>query len=139
MLNSVFENLLGLERDLDSLFEGAVLPSRFISPVSAPAMNLVDEGREFIATLELPGVKKEAVKITKNGNALTISGERMRGSAPENGKWLRNESWEGNFSRTLELPKGIDESGIAAELTNGVLRVVLPKAEAIKPREIAIR
>ncbi len=139
MLNSVLENLLGLERDLDSLFGGSVLPARVVSSASVPAMNLADEGRDFVATIELPGVKKDDIKITKNGNVLTIAGERKRGSIPDSGKWLRNETWVGNFSRTLELPDHIHAEGISAELTDGILRVVLPKAEEAKPREITVR
>ena len=139
MLNSMLENILSLEGDVDSMFTSAVLPFRAVSSNSPLAMNIADEGKEVVATFDLPGVKKEDVKITKNGNVLTISGERKKGALPDSGKWLRNETWAGTFTRTLELPEQIHADGISAELADGVLRIVLPKAEEAKPREIAVR
>ncbi len=139
MLNSMLEDLLNLEGDIDQLFTPAVLPIRVVSTNSTPAMNIVDEGKQFVATFDVPGVKKEDVKITKKGSVLTISGERKKGTLPDNGKWLRSESWAGSFTRTLELPELINAEGISAELTNGVLRVSIPKAEEAKSREIAVR
>lgn len=139
MMTSAFDELLNLERVIDDMFDGAPVPVRFAPAQSAPAMTIAEEKEGFVATMDLPGVKKEDLKIGKTGNTLTISGERKRTSLPDGASWLRNETWNGTFSRSIELPDGINDGAISAELTNGVLRIFLPKAEAAKPREIAIR
>lgn len=139
MMTSAFDELLGLERDIEDILESTHFPVRFVAAQKTPSMTVADEKEEIVATLDLPGVKKEDLKIEKNGNVLMVSGERKRASLPDKGSWLRNETWSGSFSRTIELPDGINDNAISAELSNGVLRIVLPKAEAAKPRQIAIR
>ena len=139
MMTSVYENLLDFEQTIDDVILGANVPVHFVPRSNVPAMSIIDHAHELVVTLDLPGVKKEDVKISKVGNLLTISGERKRASLPDGARWLRSETRDGGFKKTLELSGQIHGEGISAEMTNGVLRVVLPKAEEAKPREIAIR
>jgi HSP20 family protein len=139
MRNTVFEDLLGLEQDIENLFLGYPLPVRYSDGRSIPSMNVADTGEAVLVTMDLPGVSKEDVKISKKDNLLTISGERKRASVPDGAKWLRNETVAGSFARTLELPRHLSTEGVSAELVDGVLRITVPKAEEAKPREIAIR
>ncbi len=139
MMTSAFDELLSLERDIEDILESTHFPVRLVAAQRTPSMTVADEKDAIVATLDLPGVKKEDLKIEKNGNVLIVSGERKRATLPDKGSWLRNETWSGSFSRTIEFPDGINDNAISAELTNGVLRIVLPKAEAAKPRQIAIR
>ena len=139
MMTSAFDRLLDFERDIEDILESTQFPVRVVATRRTPAMTVADDKEAIVATFDLPGVLKEDLTIEKNGNTLIISGERKRASLPEKGSWLRIESWSGSFSRTIELPDGTNDNAISAELTNGVLRIVLPKAEAAKPRQIAIR
>jgi len=139
MMTSAFDRLLDFERDIEDILESTQFPVRVVATRRTPAMTVADDKEAIVATFDLPGVLKEDLTIEKNGNTLIISGERKRASLPDKGSWLRSESWSGSFSRTIELPDGTNDNAISAELTNGVLRIVLPKAEAAKPRQIAIR
>lgn len=140
MFTTNFNDLLSLERGIEEIFN-TVVPATVsrASAVVAPAMNVVEGKEQFQILMELPGVVKEDVKIGLEKNLLTISGERKRQALPEGSSMVRRESWNGKFSRSIELPDRIDASGIVAELTNGVLTVGIPKAPEAKPREISIR
>jgi len=139
ILSPSWQNVLDLERDLETVF--STFPARaFVPGVSrAPLMNLVEAENESVLTAELPGVEKEDLKISLEDGLLTISGERKAQGIPDDARWLRSESINGKFVRTLELPHPVDPKGISAELKSGILRVVLPKAEEARPREITIR
>jgi HSP20 family protein len=133
-------NLFNFERDIDSLFQDFLGDSWFGGrPAGAPAVNFSETAGESIITMELPGVKKEDLKIVVEDSQITVSGERKQASLPENSRWVRNEIGAGKFSRTFELPHEVKADGISAELADGILRIVLPKAEAVRPREITVR
>lgn len=104
-----------------------------------PVFDLAEYENESILVAEMPGVRKEDLKISLDNGYLTIAGERRAYEMPEGSNWVRNEIRTGKFSRTIELPHDVDSDHIAAELRNGILRVTLPKAETIKPREIRIK
>jgi HSP20 family protein len=143
MALSVFDDILNFEREIGGLFQGftrGAVPGRiFHSQEQYPLMNVYDSKEEFVIVAELPGVKKDDIRLTVDNGLLTISGERKTQSTPEKAEWLRNEIQTGNFSRVIGLPRQVNASGISAELTNGILRVVLPKAEEAKPREVKIK
>jgi HSP20 family protein len=102
-------------------------------------VDIAEQGDESIVVAELPGVRKEDLKISIQDGQLTISGERRQHQLPENSSWLRNEAWSGEFSRTIQLPHEVKEDGVSAELKNGILRIVLPKAEEVRAREIKVQ
>lgn len=120
--------------ELDTLFN----TDRVASKSFAPAMDIAEQDNEYILVLETPGVKKDDVKLNLEDDTLTISGERKSHTLPEKAEWLRNEIRTGSFTRTVRLSKNVDAGRISAELNDGVLKVVLPKQEAAKPRTIAI-
>jgi HSP20 family protein len=102
-------------------------------------MDVRDHGNELIVTAVIPGVQKEDVNVTLDKGVLTISGERKGPELPKDASWISNEIPSGTFSRSIELPARIASNGIQAELENGVLRVVLPKSEEERPRQISIK
>jgi HSP20 family protein len=106
---------------------------------SAPRIDVGETKKEMIVLAELPGTAKEDLKIVVEEGVLTISGERKERVKAEGSRWLRNEIGTGRFSRSLELPVPVDADRITATLVNGLLRVVLPKAEQAQPREITIQ
>lgn len=143
MALTVFDDILNLERQIGSLFQGFTgggVPGQFYrAGEQYPLMNIIDNSDEITIVAELPGVKKEDVHLTLDNGLLTISGERKSPAAPDGVEWLRNEIRTGAFSRVIELPRQVNVEKISAELSNGILRVVLPKAEEAKPRDVRIK
>ena len=143
MALTVFDDILSLEREIGNLFQGfsgGAVPGRFLrSGEHYPSVNIFDSNEDFIVVAEIPGVRKEDVHLTLDNGLLTISGERKVGAMPDKAEWLRKEIRTGSFSRVIELPRHVDGDRISAELSDGILRVVLPKAEEAKPREVKIK
>jgi HSP20 family protein len=104
-----------------------------------PSIDISEQENETVVIAELPGVKKEDVKITFENNVLTISGERKPYEIPENARVLLNEVCVRNFNRSINIAHDVDADKISAEMNNGILRVALPKAETAKVRSIELK
>jgi HSP20 family protein len=104
-----------------------------------PRVEVAEDAKETTVHVELPGVKKEEVKISFEKGELTISGERKESSLPEDASWLRSEISSGSFSRVIPIEHEVRTDAIAAEMHDGLLTVSLPKAEAARAREVSIR
>jgi HSP20 family protein len=103
-----------------------------------PAMDLAETEDAFVLRADLPGVSQEDVSIELEDTVLTVSGERKSDHENKGEGFYRVERAFGAFSRSLTLPKGVDAEAIAAQFTDGVLEVRIPKPEQRKPRRIAI-
>jgi HSP20 family protein len=103
-----------------------------------PAMDLVESGAHFVLRADLPGLSEEDVKIELEDTTLTISGERKPEHESNDEGYYRLERAFGPFSRTLQLPRGIDPESVSARFDRGVLEVRVPKPEERKPRRIEI-
>lgn len=136
---SPFGGLFNCEHEIDQLFEEFLGSSVARQIRDYPAVDLAEYENESVLVAEMPGVKKEDVKVSLEGENLTISGERKSRSLPEKFAWVRNELGTGTFTRTIELPHVVKADAVQAELSNGVLRVVLPKAEEVLPKEITVQ
>ncbi|MFZ1977368.1 MAG: Hsp20/alpha crystallin family protein [Bacteroidota bacterium] len=104
-----------------------------------PAINITGDEKQTVVTAEVPGVKKEDVKIVFEKNVLTISGERKPYELPENSRVWLNEMRVRNFERSIEFDHDVDADKISAEIKDGLLRIVLPKTEASQPRPIQVK
>jgi HSP20 family protein len=135
--HSAWRNVAEFEHDVNSLFNGFF--SAGSGSTQPPATNVVERKDESVVTVELPGVAKEDVKLSMEEDLLTIKGERKVSQLPEGARWIRSERRSGEFFRTIQLPHPSKADGITAELTNGILRIVIPKAEEARPREIAVK
>lgn len=118
----------------------------FLRPTYASTVNFqpscdVNEAKDhYLVSFDMPGVKKEDIKIEVQGNQLVISGERQREMREQDGEsTLRVERSYGKFERTFTLPAAIMADKIEAHYENGVLNVALPKAETAKGRTIQIQ
>jgi HSP20 family protein len=100
-----------------------------------PTLDVYEGPEDFLVLIDLPGVKSEDVNIEVNDHVLTISGTRAPAEVGE-GKLL--ERPYGSFVRNLTLPKGVDSDKIAADYTDGVLELRIPKPAQAKPKRIAI-
>ena len=104
----------------------------------APAIDLLERDDSLVLKADLPGMSEDDVQIEVRDNVLKIAGERQaEHEAKENG-YYRVERAFGRFSRSLQLPDGVDADRIAASFDKGVLEVTIPKPEQRKPRRIAI-
>jgi HSP20 family protein len=135
----MYEPLMNLQRELSDLFDESWPFATSRRTRAFPTVDIAEQGDESIVVAELPGVRKEDLKISIQDGQLTISGERRQHQLPENSSWLKNEAWSGEFSRTIQLPHEVKEDGVSAELKNGILRIVLPKAEEVRAREIKVQ
>jgi HSP20 family protein len=103
-----------------------------------PALDIIEQENEIVVNAELPGMKKEDVKITFEKNVLMIGGERKPVELSEKTKVLLKETQSESFDRSVRLGYEIDSAKISAEMSNGILTITLPKTEAVKAREISI-
>jgi HSP20 family protein len=134
-----FPSVLDFGRDMNELLETFLHgPEMRDSPRSFP-MDIVEEKDRYLVVAELPGIRKEDLKISLEDGHVTISTERKSEEVPEKAVWLRNEITFGQFSRTIPVPGEVKVDEITAELANGVLQVILPKSEKARVREITVK
>ena len=104
-----------------------------------PKVDIAHEEKNITLLVEIPGVKKEDVKISINEDrVLNISGEKKQAETIEEESFIRTERRFGSFSRSFKLTDLIDIHGIQAEFNNGVLSVTLPKIEQEQPKSIEV-
>ena len=99
------------------------------APGWTPPVDLYETAREFVLAAELPGLARSDIEIHAEGHHIMIRGARAGEGAPRAcEQYLRVERGHGRFARTFALPEPIDVEGITAELKDGVLTIVIPKA-----------
>lgn len=106
-------------------------------PESA-AIDLVEHGDEFVATVDLPGFERDEIDVLVADQTLRIEAEHEDAAEETEERYLRRERRHRSVRRSLRLPDEVDAEGVNAELNNGVLTVRLPKHEAKEPHEIDI-
>ncbi len=137
-LDPVFKEFGTLARRFSNLFEGEY-PEMDLMTGWHAFVDIYDEGTEIVLKAELPGMKKEDIHIEVQNNVLTLRGEKKREEKVEKEGFFRSERSYGAFSRSFTLPATVDAAKIEANYVNGVLRLKLPKVEAAKPKQIAIK
>ncbi len=103
-----------------------------------PKLDVVDRDDEVLVRAEVPGVNKEDLEVSINGDLFTIKGKTRHETKEEKGDYFRSEVSQGSFSRTVTLPAAVDEGKASAQLKDGMLEVKLPKTEKSKKRAIKI-
>ncbi|MGI9329101.1 MAG: Hsp20/alpha crystallin family protein [Gammaproteobacteria bacterium] len=103
-----------------------------------PAADIAETDTAYVIKAELPEVPKENVEVTVHDGIINIRGERRYEKTDDSEQQHRVESFYGQFSRSFSLPADVDESGIQANSKDGVLKVVLPKAELVQPKAIEV-
>jgi HSP20 family protein len=104
-----------------------------------PAWEVAETDEHYLMSVDLPGMKKEDIKIEMSDNVLTVSGERKRGNSEKTQKVQRYEKVYGFFKRSFTLPHAIDASKVEARYEDGVLELYLPKTQAATSRRIEIQ
>jgi HSP20 family protein len=105
----------------------------------APALDISERKDAYLVTVELPGLKPEDLDITMEDGLLTIQGERQFTSESSEQQFHRVERRYGAFRRSITLPAQVQADHIEATFDNGVLQIVVPKAEEAKPKRIQVR
>lgn len=138
-LRSPFEEWSQVRRQMDRMFEDAWAPYQRPQAGVFPLINLTEDKNSYYVRAELPGVQAKDLDIQATANNLAISGERKITSEDRGVRYHRREREAGKFSRMIGLPGEINPDKVEAKLENGILTVVVSKAEAAKPKQITIK
>jgi HSP20 family protein len=134
--------LVSLRQAMDRLFEDSfVRPRTWGFPADGSMglpLDITNTADTLVVEAALPGVKPEDVDITVEDGALTISAESREEREQTRGEALISEIRRGSASRTVALPSGLEADKATATFENGVLRLTIPRAETVKPRQIRI-
>jgi HSP20 family protein len=112
---------------------------RWFSGHFAPAVDLIESPAAFEIRLDIPGMNSNDIDVQVHGNMVTLSGKRVEEKEDASKTYHRAERRMGSFSRMLTLPCEINESEVAAEYSQGVLRVTLPKCEEARMRKVPVK
>ena len=141
-----FKEMRDLQNRLSSLFGNLALQSgdgnkeeTMTVAEWSPLVDISEDDKEYSIRAELPGVKKEEVRITVENGLLSISGERKYEKEEKNRKFHRIERAYGNFVRSFSIPDDADASKVSAEFKDGVLNVHLAKNEKARPKAIEVK
>ncbi len=127
-----------MDRVFDSLFGRVPAESARREGPWLPLVDIEENGDQITVRAEVPGLTKDDIKVSVVGNNLALSGERKH-ECEENGKTFhRIERTYGKFHRLIALPSDVDNSKVKAQYRDGILTIVLPKAEKDRKREVSI-
>ena len=138
-------DLAGMEIErLERMFGGAFGDREGFGPGVAqswmPAVDVYEDANgEVVVKAELPGVRRDDIKLSMEGQTLMLEAERHLDTEVQRDRYHRIERGYGQFRRTFTLPATVDASRIAAEYQDGLLTVRLPRREETKPRQIEVK
>jgi HSP20 family protein len=138
---SPFGELMSLRRAVDRLFDEdfyRAAPDGSGSDQLLLPLDVTTTRDALVVEAALPGVRPEAVEITVENGTLTITGQTAEERTEEGTSHLVREIRRGLFSRSVTLPNGLEPDKAEATFEHGVLRLRIPKAEQVKPRQIRI-
>jgi HSP20 family protein len=137
-LSSTLDRMLTLNRALDEAFSTSWTDNR----VWVPAIDVVETKDAYVMYAELPGVDPSQIETVLEKNVVTVRGtKRSAFDATKNGEHriYAAERVVGGFERSIRLPEFVDGDRIAAEFSNGLLTVTVPKAKAAQARRVEIK
>jgi HSP20 family protein len=123
---------------LDDFFNEPLMPEKLLSTKSWPRVDITEEKERFIIRADLPGLKKEDINLSLEGDTLTISGERKDVIKKEEGGCCYSERVYGAFSRSFTLPDNVSKEKIDAQYKDGVLELSLVKVGEAKKKALQI-
>ena len=138
-LSVAFDRFANLREEFDRVFDTSF--GSVFRPLGSlnrwnPAVDVYQNKDQYTVHAELPGLKKEEIELSLNGDTLTISGERKQETTSEEGSGT--ERFFGKFQRSVILPVPVNAEKVNATYKDGILTVVLPKAEEAKPKQIPV-
>ena len=132
-----FETLFQFQNALDQLRSSDWLQASPSGSGTYPPMNVFRKGDDIVVVLEVPGVRKNDLRIEVKGRTIRIAGSKSV-DPDDKASVHRVERRGGRFDRTVTLPIDVDPDAIKAECRDGLLAIFLPRAERDKPRAISI-
>jgi HSP20 family protein len=133
--------LFGLHREIDRLFNELVQgvgPNGGQSNI-VPNIEISETDKAIEISAEMPGLERKDVEISIEDDALTIRGEKRVEEDQKDKNVQHSERTYGVFLRVLQLPPGIDPSSVQATMSNGVLKITIPKPAKPEPKKIEVK
>ncbi len=130
-----------LRQMMDRVWEDEIRPLalwRSLGENGNMPLDMYQTPEEVVVKATIPGVKPEEVDITIAGDVLTIKGESKAEQEKDDTDYFYRERRYGAFTRTVALPSGLETDKAKAEFENGVLKLTIPKAEEVKPKQIKV-
>ena len=141
MMWDPFREIASLREDMDRIFDSFFgrFPERERQEgIWLPLIDIEENNDEVTVRAEVPGMRKDDIKVSVVGDTLTLSGERKYESEEKGRTFHRIERAYGKFYRTISLPAKVDNNKVKAQYKDGILTITLPKANKARPQEIAI-
>jgi len=134
------KDLMALQGRMNKLFDETFSRGAQDVDVGAwsPPVDILEQGDAIIIKMEIPEVDQKAIDLKVEGNALTIKGERQLEAGTKREDYLRLERPYGQFSRSFSLPTTVNVEKVKASHNDGILRIILPKKEETKPKQIKV-
>ena len=129
-----FEEMQKMQQEMDRIFANfhqrmmqESLFSSFPSAPAAPAIDLKDEGENYLLKADIPGAKKSEINVTAKNGILTIEAKSIKEENEKNKDYIKHERFEGLFVRSVTLPADADADKLKSDYKDGVLKVTIPK------------
>lgn len=138
-----FRQLQTLQDEMSRFFDfsfprSANRTTGFFDHAWMPAIDVCDTKDSVIVKADVPGISKDDIEVTVEGDRLTIKGEKKEERKAESKDFVREERCYGTFHRVISLPASVDANQVKATYKNGVLELTLPKKEEAKPKQIRV-
>lgn len=128
-----------LQKEFERSQEGKAGESSVATAEWAPAVDIKEEIDKFVIHADIPGVKPEDIEVSMEAGVLTVKGVKESEEKTEKEGYKRVERSYGSFYRRFGLPDSADGEAINAKSKNGVLEIIIPKREAVKPKRIDVK
>ena len=138
-LQSRLLSLMGRPPGRQPLTDDASKQETLVHMEWAPLVDITEDDRGYVIKAELPGVKREDVKVTLENGVLTLSGDRRFEKEEKGRRYHRIERAYGQFTRSFTLPDDTDATKVNAEFKDGLLKVEIAKSEKAQPKAIDVK
>jgi HSP20 family protein len=137
-----FRDLVSIRDEMNRLFEdffgGTPARSEWEEGIWSPTIDVSETKDKVMVEADLPGLKKEDVKISVQDDTLIIKGEKKQKKEEKEADYHRVERSYGSFFRLIPLPTSVKRDQVKANYKDGVLKITMPKTEEVKSKEIPI-
>jgi HSP20 family protein len=136
-------DMVSIQDEMNKLFDDFFgrTPTRWFQPEEGlwtPNVDVSETKDDIVFTAEIPGLKKEDIKLSVQDNVFTLSGEKKEEKEEKDANYHRLERSYGSFCRSFTFPTPVQPDKVKASYKDGILRITLPKTEEVKPKEIPI-
>ncbi|MGD8845721.1 MAG: Hsp20/alpha crystallin family protein [Desulfobacteraceae bacterium] len=136
-------DLFSLRHNMNNLFDDFFYPSRRTTEGDGfwswnPAVDIYEQEDNIVVKAEIPGMEKDQITVDVKDRVLTLKGERSEDREVNEERYFKRERTYGRFERAFTLPADVKTEQIKAEYKDGVLKVLVPKPEVQKPKQITV-